>query len=298
MPPSAQRAHLVPSAVTALILFGCIPVTVKFIAANPYTIGIFRLGIAATGALILTAARGQLRRLPPRDVLRLAVIGFFFFAHWLTLFLSIKSSSASIGAIGLSTYGVHLLLLGALAGHGRVHGSDIAAVVMAVAGAMTIVPEFRLHNQIATGMLLATVSALFYAALPILHQRWSHLPTTLRALGQFAFALGFFLLFLGKTDWSLGARDWAGLLFLTIGVTLIGHSLWVHVTTHLSPAATSIIYYGNIPIALALNALVLREPLTTRTLLGAALIIGGSVFGLYRQWKRSSDAPIARDRAA
>lgn len=272
---------------TALILFGCIPVAVKWVAANPYTIGIFRLVIASAGACVLAGARGQLRRLPAHDVVRLATIGFFFFAHWLTLFLSIKSSSASIGAIGLSTYGVHLLLLGALAGHGRVHGSDVAAVLLAVAGAVTIVPQFRLHNEIATGMLLATISAFFYAALPILHQRWSHLPTSLRALGQFSFALGFFLLFLGKSDWSLGARDWAGLLFLAVGVTLIGHSLWVHVTSSLSPAATSIIYYGNIPIALALNAIILGEPLTARTLLGATLIIGGSIFGLYKQWRRT-----------
>jgi len=285
--PPSYRTSLVAPAITALILFGFIPVAVKWVAANPYTIGIFRLTIAAAGLLVLTAARGELRRLPLADLGRLATIGFFFFAHWLTLFLSIKSSSASIGAIGLSTYGVHLLLLGALAGHGRVHGSDIAAVLLAVAGAVTIVPQFRLHNQVAMGMLLSTISALFYAALPILHQRWSHLPTTLRALGQFSFALGFFLLFLGQADFHLGARDWAGLLFLAIGVTLIGHSLWVHVTSKLSPAATSIIYYGNIPIALALSAIILGEPMSARTLTGAALIIGGSVFGLYMQWRRS-----------
>ena len=29
-----------------ILLFGCIPVTVRTIAANPYTIGIFRLGVA------------------------------------------------------------------------------------------------------------------------------------------------------------------------------------------------------------------------------------------------------------
>src|SRR3712207_8980555 len=53
---------------------------------------------------------------------------FLFFAHWLTLFFAIKASSASIAAIGQSTYGVHLLLLGALFVDHRPRLSDIVAV--------------------------------------------------------------------------------------------------------------------------------------------------------------------------
>jgi drug/metabolite transporter (DMT)-like permease len=70
------------------------------------------------------------------------------------------------------------------------------------------------------------------------------------------------------------------LLFLAVGVTLIAHSLWVRVTTRLSPSTTSILYYGNIPLAILLGVLVLHEPLTTRTMTGAALIIAGGLIGL------------------
>ena len=119
-----------------------------------------------------------------------------------------------------------------------------------------------------------------YAALPLLHQRWAHIPTGIRTLGQFGFALLCFSFFVAKTDWDLTQRDWAGLLFLAIGVTLVAHSLWVRVTTRLTPSTTSILYYGNIPIALALSVVVLDEPLTLRTISGAALIISGGVLGL------------------
>jgi drug/metabolite transporter (DMT)-like permease len=95
----------------ALLLFGCIPVVVRSVSANAYTIGIFRLAVATLGLGTMLSLRGELRRIPARDVARLAVIGFLFFAHWLTLFLGVKASSASIGAIGLSTYGAHLLIL-------------------------------------------------------------------------------------------------------------------------------------------------------------------------------------------
>lgn len=253
---------------------------VRSISANAYTIGIVRLAIATVGLAAMMTLRRELRRVAPRDLLRLAIIGLLFFGHWLTLFLGIKISSASIGAIGLSTYGAHLLILGALFGGARVRVTDVVAVLLAVIGAVLVVPTFDLRNETAVGMLLTSSSALMYASLPLFHQRWSHIQTSTRALGQFAFALVFFLFFLGRAEWDLTTRDWAGLLFLAVGVTLIGHSLWVSVTTKLSPTSTSILYYANIPIAIVLSALALGERLTLRTLAGAALIIGAGVVGL------------------
>lgn len=252
---------------------------VRSIAANAYTIGIVRLAVATLGLAAVMAFRGELRRVGPRDLARLAVIGTLFFGHWLTLFLGIKASSASIGAIGLSTYGAHLLILGALTG-ARVRLADVAAVAVAITGALLVVPSFDLRNETAVGMLLTSSSALLYAALPLLHQRWAHIDTRTRALGQFSFAFLLFLVFLPKAEWTLAPRDWAGLAFLAVGVTLVGHSLWVNVTTRLTPAATSILYYANIPVAIALSTLALGERLTLRAAAGALLIIGAGVGGL------------------
>lgn len=277
-----------------MLLFGCIPVVVRMISANPYTIGIFRLAVATTVLATVLAMRSGAQRIlpvvrrsadgkprfPAADLARLAAIGFLFFAHWITLFFAIKASSASIAAIGQSTYGVHLLLLAAIFVDHRPRWTDVAAVVLALAGAILVIPHFTLTNDVAVGMLLATVSAAFYAALPLLHQRWSHIPTPTRTLGQFGFALLFFSFFVTKTEWTLSARDWGGLLFLAIGVTLIAHSLWVRVTTQIAPSLTSIIYYGQIPVAIALGVVVLGEPLTVRTACGATMIVAGSVIGL------------------
>lgn len=279
-PYTAPALRTAIEAVVALLLFGCIPVVVKLIDANAYTIGVFRLAVATAGIVMVMMWRRELRRVSRADLLRLAFIGALFFGHWITLFIGIKTSSASIGAIGLSTYGIHLLILGALFAHERPRPVVIVSVALAAFGAVLVVPEFNLGNDVAVGMLLTTLSAVMYASLPLLHQRWAHIPMRLRTLGQFAFALLFFLLFAGKTEWTLAPRDWAGLLFLAVGVTLIGHSLWVRVTTRLAPSVTSIIYYGNIPIAIALSVIVRGEPLTGRTLTGAALIIGGSLLGL------------------
>jgi drug/metabolite transporter (DMT)-like permease len=283
------RSRLWLNALVALVLFGCIPVVVRAVSANPYTIGVFRLAIAATVLVALN------RGLPGngKDLLRLALIGFMFFGHWLTFFLSIKASSASIAAIGLSTYGIDLIIFTALFHHERLRAIEVVSVLVAAAGAVLVVPKFDVSNRVAVGMLLSAVSAMFYASLPLLHQRWSHLRTGTRAAGQFSFALLFFAFFLPWTSWSLQPRDWYGLLFLAVGPTLIAHTLWVRVTTALSPALTSVIYYGNIPIAVVLSVLWLGEPLTGRTVMGALMIIGGGATGLLARWHRFSNASSA-----
>jgi drug/metabolite transporter (DMT)-like permease len=294
---SRGTAATLLEALAAVALFGCIPVVVKLVSANAWTIGVVRLSVATLGLFILIRWRGRIPPLPRRDLLRLALIGLLFFAHWLTYFLAIKASSASIGAIGLSTYGVYLLILGAAFGHGRLHATDVVAVVLAIAGAFAIVPSFDLDDRVTLGMALASLSAFFYATLPLLHQRWSHMPSRIRALGQFFFALIFFLLFLPKTEWTLSPLDWGGLAFLAIGSTLIGHSLWVGVTTRLSPYATSIVYYGNLPFAIVLSIVVLGEVLRPRTAIGAALILAGSLIGLGSQWRRNALGATRRAEA-
>jgi drug/metabolite transporter (DMT)-like permease len=291
--PQRGVAAIAIDAVVALALFGCIPVAVKYVHANAYTIGIFRLGVATAFVLVVTAFRRELRPLPRKDVIRLVVIGALFFAHWLTYFLSIKISSASIGAIGLSTYGVDLLILGALAGHGRIRAMDVVAVLLAVGGAIVVVPSFSGGSGALAGMALALLSAAFYATLPILHQRAAHIPTSIRTLGQFGVALLLFLLFLPKSNWDLNGGDWAALLFLAIGATLIAHTLWVRVTTAISPAAASVVYYGNVPFALFLAVVVLGEPLTWRTVTGVLLIIAGGVAGLLPQLQHRREAAPA-----
>ncbi|MBI2214971.1 MAG: DMT family transporter [Acidobacteria bacterium] len=270
-------------AAIALVLFACIPVVIRYVSANPFTIGIVRLAIATTGIGLVMRDRAALRALPRADIGRLVIIGIAFAAHWLAYFFAIKASSASIGTIGISTFGIHLLILGAIFGRSRFGVVDVFAVALAIAGATLTVPELSLENDSTLGLLLAILAGFFYATLPILHQRWSHMSSSIRAFGQFAVALVLFLVTLPMARWDLRPIDWAGLAFLGIGSTFVGHGLWVAVTTRLKPSTTSIIYYGNVPIAIALSVTILGEPLTPRIAGGAALIVGGSVVGLVAQ---------------
>lgn len=267
-------------AAIALFFFGCIAAAVKFVSANAITIGIARLGITVVILLPFLLITKRLGGFSVSDIRPLAVMGVFFALHWLSFFFGIKIGSASIATVGLSTYGVHLVVLGWFFRRTKPTRVDFLVIALAAAGNVLVVPEFNLRNDGAIGLGLGVLSGFFYAFLPILHQRYAHIPALTRALGQFVFALVVFLLLLHFSDWRLSMQDWAGLLFLAILCTLLSHSLWVRVTTVLSTRTTSVIYYLYVPVSLILSVAVLGERVDVPMIAGAGLIIVANIVGV------------------
>jgi drug/metabolite transporter (DMT)-like permease len=276
---SPLRRPLVEGVVT-ILLMGAVPVLIRHSAANAFTIGIVRLVIATAGLWLALLALGRPPRATRRQWTTLAGLGFVFGAHWITFFVSIKMASASIAAIGQSTFGIHLVLLGSVIGHHRVTNLDLLAVALAVLGSVLVAPEWRLGNAETAGFLLAVFSAFLYAVLPIIHQRNADLPSSTRAFGQFLFGLCFFLLFLPQADFRLGPVDWWWLFVLGTACTLVAHTLWTRVSTRLPTLTTSVLYYMSVPVALTLSVVLLGEAMRFSMVIGAALIVTANVVRL------------------
>lgn len=275
-------------ALVAIQLLAFVPVGVKFVSANPFTIGFARLAVATLCLALFLFANLNFSKLRLRDWGSLALIGLCFGLHWISYFYSIKLSSASVGCISLSTYGIHLVILGWFIQRTPVHVSDIFAIALAFIGTIIIVPEFSLDNSVTLGILIGVLSGLVYACCPILHQRNQHIPSSIRALGQFSFALILFLFFIPQMKWDFPPLDWGWLLFLGFVSTFVAHTLWVRSSTSLSTVTTSIISYLYVPLAVLLSFLILGEVITVKMAGGAALIIGGNAAALFGQWKRSA----------
>jgi drug/metabolite transporter (DMT)-like permease len=269
-----------------VFLFGCVPVVIKYISANAYTIGIFRLGLASLCMIAFLWAKDQFSAVGLRDLLILAIMGSLFGSHWLAHFISVKIASPSIASIGLSTYGIHLILLTRLVSKNKVSISDIIAVFLAISGCVLIIPKFSLSNDTTIGACLGIISGFFYALLPILHQKYSQISSSMRAFGQFFFGFIFFSFFFPLSEWKLPRGDWVWMVLLAVLGTFIAHTLWVRVTTTLSTKTTSLLFYLFVPIAMILSSLLLDEPMGKAKVIGATLIIAGNIFGLSRQWKK------------
>ena len=267
-------------AAITLILMAGVPVCIKFTSANPLTIGLFRLAVATALIGIFLRPHKTDRALSKSMIIPLIVIGILFSTHWITYFLSIKKATASIGILGMSTYGIHLIFLGWVIRKNKPRIFDFIALALAIVGTYFIVPEFSLSNNATIGILMAIFSGFCFALLPVLHQHYRFIPERIRIFGQFFFALMVFLFFIPMTDWNLQTVDWWALLYLAIPGTFIAHSLWVRVTTRISTTITSLIFYLIIPMTMVISHFWLDEPMPIEKIAGALLIVSGNVISM------------------
>lgn len=264
----------------AIFIFAFVPVAIKATSANPFTIGLFRLSLATLGTAIWWRKKLHYKMFVRRDAWKLLILGIFFFCHWITYFYSIKTAGPSICVLGMSTYGLQLILWGSLfLGH-KINKKHIFALALILSGVFFIVPEFSLNNQTTLGLCFALASASFYAFLPIFHQKFVHLPQEERIFSQFFFCGLLFSLFLPLTEWNLTVKDYALLIFLAVFGTLIAHALWAKVTSRLPTTTTGLIYYIITPSAMFLSFILLNDRPGPSQLLGGALVLSGSLLNL------------------
>lgn len=284
----AKHFRLVLVCLSAVLLLGSVPVVIKLIKAGPWTIAVSRLLL---GALCIGAYgfwRRDFQRLHRGSFVTLALMGLCFGVHWITYFFSIKLSSPALAIVTLSVYSPCLIVWGRLLLGRRIYPADTVALCLAVIGTLFCVPDLSFRGDMTLGFLLGIASGTIYALLPILQQKNADYPVTLKAFGQFSFALLAFLPFASWTDWNLSQQDWLGLLYLGLCGTFIAHTLWVDVTTRLSPTSISVLSYAQIPVAMFLSLWMLGDALRWQLLLGAMLIFTANLVSIVFRVRRNA----------
>ena len=281
--------QLVLIAISAILLMSFVPVTIKWISANEATIGIVRLFIGVVGIALILLYKKRSIQLTGKDWFWLVSLGLVFAFHWYTYFKSIKLSDASLAAIGIATFGIHLLILNRIFYKEKLYATDFVAVVMAIGGIYLASPSVSLDAVKLEGFWISIFSGFLYGCLPLINRQISHLTTNTRALGQFGFALAGFCFLLPQSDFNLPVNDWYGLIFLGVFSTLIAHTLWNKASTELPGNFTAVIYYLYVPMAIIMGYFFLGEPMNWEKLTGAALIIAANIWvALVHKKKQSS----------
>jgi len=271
------RPNLILLGILAVLTMSAVPVLIKSTAANEFTIGLSRLGIAVLAFMPLVLLRARLPGLSRRQWRQLVVIGLVFGLHWLTYFASIKLATAAIAALTILTYSVQYLILAYLFNGERVAAVEWLAIAVCFAGCVVVSPEFSLGNRVSLGIAVGLFSALLYALMPLLHQRARDIGTLERTWGQFFFALLIFLPFWAQANWALTRVDVYQLLTLGLLCTVVAHGLWVKASTELPAIFASMIYYLYLPGALLGSVIFLGEPMTVQKITGCVMVLGSSV---------------------
>ena len=285
-------------AIAAVVLMSFVPVLIRYTQANEATIGIVRLAIGAMGLAIILFFTRKAEQLSRKEWGWLIFLGFVFAIHWYSYFRSIKLADASLAAIGVATFGIHLLLLNAVIFREKLSAIDLLAVLMAFAGIYVASPNLSLDSEKLLGFLIAVLSGFFYACLPLINRQLSHLATNTRGLGQFGFGLLFFLLMLPQANFHLTSADWLSLTVLGLVCTLVAHTLWIKVSTELPTNFTAVIYYGYVPLAMIMSYFFLGESITWQKIVGAIMIIGANIMVIFMHKKNQRNRNNAQSTKA
>src|SRR5213592_3631545 len=78
--------------------------------------------------------------------------------------------------------------------------------------------------------------------------------------------------------WHLTAKGTGAVVYLIVFGSILGYSAYTYALRHASPTIVGTYAYVNPVIAVLLGWLILREPVTTRTFLAMALIVGAVVW--------------------
>jgi drug/metabolite transporter (DMT)-like permease len=265
----------------AIIIFAFVPLAIKSTNASALTICFIRL-LMTVGFLSVFWAKKIKFKFKDKNLKKLIVLGIVFFFHWISYAYAVKLGGPSIGVLGLSTYGIQLLLASSLfLGHKITRGELICLILCAIGVAM-LIPSWKLADDITIGAILALFSATCFAIIPILHKNSQEYNKETRIFFQFFGAFLCFSLFFKNLQWSqLQTHDWAMLIFLGVFGTLIAHSFWAHITTKISPTAAGMSYYSIAPITLLFSHLILGETFTFSQIIGAIIIIASAMWTSY-----------------
>ena len=265
-------------AAIAIIIFAFVPVAVKFTTANPFTIGLFRLVVAT--AMIGLVYRNKIEwrslflRGERKSVWKLIVIGMAFIGHWLTYTFSIKVSGPSICVLGMATYGVQLIFYGSLFLGYHVRAKNIICLLFILIGVSLVIPSWDFSNNTTLGLMLALISASFYAIIPIMLQKSHEFSQETRIFAQFGVAMVGYLFLIQQTEWeSLASTDWWALVFLAVLGTFIAHSLWTRVTSRIPTTTSGVLYYLITPAAMLLSHFLIGEELSLKQQIGGLIIL-------------------------
>lgn len=270
---------------------GSIPLWVRLTSASTTAIGLARLALGAGLSYAFFRQRMKLRAAFRDHGRWLVLLGACFAAHWYTYFEAIKRTSPTLGLLSLSTFGIHVTWMSVLFGTRRATRIEWSGVLLAALGAVVIAPDIDAPAEMFEGFLIGMTSAVFYGAVPHVHQKIGHVEHWTRSFSQLGVAFLCFLPAAASVSFDLAPNDWLILGALGVLCTFVAHNVWISISTQVAPSTSGVLYYMTIPVTVLLEWAVLGQPPRADQIAGALLIASGTLLGpLWRRLRPEESA--------
>lgn len=265
-------------ATTRLLVAGTEPPVAPLVVVS------LRYAIGAL-CLVLLAGGPALRLLRSPDRAPLAGLGLWFYALFPYLFtLALANTTASRGALALSTMPLLTMALAVAVGFERFRWTRLAGIALALAGVAVALLQSLSSGAPAgawTGDLIMVATAAAGAAYNVVSRPYlrRHPALAVTALGMTIGALALAATTTATVGWAslatVPAGFWPAMLYLGVVGCAAPFWLWSAALERTQPTSVAVTVALNPVSAMLLGSYLLREPVPMALVLGLAAVLAG-----------------------
>jgi drug/metabolite transporter (DMT)-like permease len=246
------------------------------------TLTFVRTVVAGAGLLAIVWVRSGPLRIDRKDWGQIALLGFLGVALNQFLYLyGMRYSTAANGALLYASTPVFVLVLSRVTGREKITPKKTFGILMAFVGITIVIFErgIDFSSGYAFGNLLILIAVIAWTLFTVLGSpmilKYGALKTTsaMMLFGALIFSPFGIFSSLSFPFVRLTSLDWAGILYLALGTSLLGYLLWYHALSRIE--ASKVAVFANIQpvIATILSLVFLNYTITPPFVIGSIITI-------------------------
>ncbi len=267
--------------ITSMAIFGTLAPFVRNIAVSSGELALYRAVLAALligTYLLVTKQRIPVKQLG-RDLWLLLASGMAMGLNWVLLFQAYQYTTVSVATLSYYFAPVIVTLVSPVLFRERLTGKQLLCFAMSTLGLVLITGIGSLEGSThLLGIAFGLGAAVFYATVMLLNKFIKQVGGIHRTFLQFLAAIVILVPYVLCTDGiTLGGLDsfgWVNLLIVGLVHTGITYCMYFSALKELPGQKAAILSYIDPLVAVAISVIILHEPMTALQAVGAALILG------------------------
>lgn len=273
----------------AMVIFGTLGPFVRQIDLSSGVLALLRalMAVGVIGAFLIARRKKLCRGAVLRKSLPLLLLsGAAMGINWILLFQAYRYTTIAVATLSYYFAPVLVMLACPLLFREKLHREQVLCFVMATMGLILVIGAVPAEGDTQVlGVLYGLGAAAFYAAVILLNKGIRALPGLERTVWQFLAAIVVLIPYVALSDGlqlqRLTVSGWICLAVVGLVHTGVAYCLYFSALKELRGQETAILSYADPLTALLISVLFLGEPVTPLQLVGAALILG---FTLWNEW--------------
>lgn len=153
----------------AVFLAGFTAILGKLISLNEGMLVFYRLLFTAATMWILFGIMGRIKKLPPKDLIKITLVGLVAALHWVTFYGAIKYANVSVALVCFSAIGFFTALFEPLILRKKINYTEMFLGLITLSGIYII---FHFETQFKTGVIIGLISAILASLFPIYNREF------------------------------------------------------------------------------------------------------------------------------